>query len=141
MRRTTPQTPPRPKGWNFPNLVVSNLVVCNFCAEAFFSCPFAFFCCISFCSFALFCALAFALFCALLRPVALFCTHFASFCVRPRLERPRLGTPERGPFSYQGVSIGGVPHIGPLAGLVVNRPSSMRRLQLILVSAPCTSFL
>ena len=38
-------------------------------------------------SLALFCGLAFALFCALLRA-------FACFCVRPRLERPRLGTAE-----------------------------------------------
>ena len=45
-------------------------------------------------SFALFCAL-----CALLRTCvcaqSLFCAHlraFARFCVRPRLERPRLGT-------------------------------------------------
>ena len=39
-------------------------------------------------SFALFCALLYALICALLRT-------FACFCVRPRLERPRLGTIER----------------------------------------------
>ena len=59
--------------WEFPNLVVSNLAVCNFHAEA--------------------------LFCTLLRPFALFCglaSHaplrsFACFCVRPRLERLRLG--------------------------------------------------
>ena len=53
---------------------------------------------------------SFALFCALLRPFALFCGHlrlrsfadictllrsFACFCERPRLERPRLGTPEK----------------------------------------------
>ena len=69
--------------WEFPNLVVLNLVVCNFYAEA--------------------------LFCTLLRPLALFCVHlrlrsfalicallraFACFCVRPRLEWPRLGTAE-----------------------------------------------
>ena len=75
-----------PKG-PCPNLVVSNLVVCNFYADA------------------LFCALLrpFAPFCALLRPFALFanlhvrcfaliCTllrTFACFC-----ERPRLGTAE-----------------------------------------------
>ena len=35
--------------------------------------------------FALFCGLAFAIFCAHLR-------SFASFCVRPHLEHPRLGT-------------------------------------------------
>ena len=38
---------------------------------------------------------SFALFCDLLRPFALFCglafcAHLRSFCVRPRLERPRL---------------------------------------------------
>ena len=44
-------------------------------------------CCALLHSFALFCAPAFALFCALLRA-------FACFCVRPRLERPRLGTAE-----------------------------------------------
>ena len=40
--------------------------------------------------FALFYELAFALFCAHLRSFALFCTIF---CVRPLLERPRLGIP------------------------------------------------
>ena len=63
--------------WEFPNLVVSNLVVCNFYAEALF--------CALLRPFALFCGLALALFCPHLR-------SFACFCVRPRLERPRLGT-------------------------------------------------
>ena len=52
--------------WEFPNLVVSNLVVCNFHVEA----PF----------------------CTLLRVCVSFCAHlyrFASFCVRLRLEWPR----------------------------------------------------
>ena len=55
--------------WHFPNLVVFNLVVCNFYAEA--------------------------LFCALSRSFALFCEHlrsFACFCERPRSERLRLRT-------------------------------------------------
>ena len=39
-------------------------------------------------SFALFCGLAFAIICTYLR------SSFACFCVRPRLERLRLGTPE-----------------------------------------------
>ena len=59
------------ESWEFPNLVVSNLIVCNSYAEA--------------------------LFCALLRSFALFCSllrSFALFCARPRLERPRLGTAE-----------------------------------------------
>ena len=73
--------------WEFPNLVVSNLAVCNFYAEA------------------LFCALLQTRVCALLRPFALSCTllqtcvcallcAIACFCVRPRLQQPRLGTPE-----------------------------------------------
>ena len=59
--------------WEFPNLVVLNLVVCNLYAEAL-SCTllrrFAPFCALL-PSLALFCGLAFALFCALLRPTAL----------------------------------------------------------------------
>ena len=51
--------------WEFPNLVVLNLVVCNFSAEA----PF----CAHLRAFALFCRLAFALFCAPLRSFALIC--------------------------------------------------------------------
>ena len=80
--------------WEFPNLVVSNLAVCNFCEEALF--------CTLLRLFALFCALlhsfadlrlhSFALICALLRA-------FACFCIRLRLERPRLGTADyRLPF-------------------------------------------
>ena len=68
----------------FPNLVVSNLVVCNFYVEAHF------------------CALLrpFALLCALLRlrSFAFACAHLRSlacFCVRPRLGRRRLGTAEK----------------------------------------------
>ena len=63
----------------FPNLVVSNLIVSNFNVEALF--------CALLRQFALFCGLAFALFCALLRSLA-------SFYVRPRLERPRFRTAE-----------------------------------------------
>ena len=74
-------------GWRrsseFPNLVVSNLVVYNFYAEV--------------------------LFCTSLAPsfanLAVICTHlrslnlrsFACFCVRPRLERPRLGNCTKNP--------------------------------------------
>ena len=67
--------------WEFPDLVVLNLVVCIFFAEALF---FALFCCALFAPFgALFCALwrPFVLFrallrtCALLRSFALFCAH------------------------------------------------------------------
>ena len=65
--------------WEFPNLVVSNLVVCNFYAEALF--------CALLRSFADLRLRSFALICALLRT-------FACFCERLRLERPRLGTPE-----------------------------------------------
>ena len=68
------------KIWESPNVVVSNLVVCNFYTEALFCAPLR--------PFVLFCGLPFALICALLRAVA-------CFCVRPRLERPRLGTAEK----------------------------------------------
>ena len=72
---------------SFPNLVVSNLVVCSFYAEALLRRPFALFWQIApFC--ALLCSCVYtlsALICALLRA-------FACFCVRPRLKRPRLGT-------------------------------------------------
>ena len=61
-------SPKRPR--EFPNPVVSKKLVCNLNAEA------------------LFCALLRTCVCALLRP-------FACFCVRLRLERPRLGTAER----------------------------------------------
>ena len=63
-------------------LFVLNLVVCNCCALKRLR-SFALF----FRLFALFHRLAFALICALLRA-------FACFCIRPRLERPRLGTAE-----------------------------------------------
>ena len=63
------------------NLVVSNLVVCKFCAEALF--------CTLLRSSTLFCRLVFAIFCAHSRSRA-----FACFCERPRLELPRLGTAE-----------------------------------------------
>ena len=72
-------------------MVVSNLIVRNFYAEALFCAllrAFAPFCALS--KFALFCGLAFAHFCAHL---ALFCVFFCVFCVQ-RLERPRLGTSE-----------------------------------------------
>ena len=49
----------------FPNLVVSNLVVCNLYVEALF--------CTLLCSFALICGLAFAVFRAHLRSFALIC--------------------------------------------------------------------
>ena len=66
----------------FPNLVVSDLVVCNFYAEALF--------CALLHSFALFfcvcCALLQTCVCALLCSFELPCVHFACFCVRPRLE-------------------------------------------------------
>ena len=76
----------------FPNLVVKNLVVCNLYAEALFCALLRTWVCAllrSFAdlclrSFALICGLVFALCCALLR-------SFACFCVRPHLERPRLG--------------------------------------------------
>ena len=86
--------------WEFPNLVVSNLVVCNFCAEA--------------------------LFCTLLRPFALFCRlAFVLFCVRPRLERPRLGAAEslnpRGVMDIRAfgpwMSAPKPPHKSPCLGL------------------------
>ena len=48
------------KDWEFPNLVASNLVACNFYAESLF------------CSLS--CGLAFALFCTHLRPFACFCS-------------------------------------------------------------------
>ena len=55
--------------------------------------PFALFCALLR-SFALVCGLTFALFCVNLRSFALICAllrAFARFCIRPRLERPRLG--------------------------------------------------
>ena len=54
-----------PQYWEFPNLVVSNLVVCNFYVEALFLAHLH--------PFALFCGLAFALFCVHLRSFALIC--------------------------------------------------------------------
>ena len=65
--------------WEFPDLVVSNLVVSNYYADALF-CPL-------FRPFALFGGLAFAVICGHLR-------SFACFCERPRLDQPCLGTPE-----------------------------------------------
>ena len=70
----TSMNAPMTLNWEFPKLVVLNLTVCNFYAEALFCAR----------SFALFCGLAFALICALLR-------SFARFCVRPPLEGLRLG--------------------------------------------------
>ena len=63
------------------NLAVSNLIVCNLTQKRFFA-PFC----------ALLCP-----FCVFLRSFvfALFCTHLRVFCVRPRLERMRLGTAEK----------------------------------------------
>ena len=46
------------------------------------------------CSFAPFCALLRIRVCALLRTFCALLRSFACFCVRPRLERPRLGTAE-----------------------------------------------
>ena len=74
--------------WEFPSLVVSNLVVCNFYAETLCLRSFAPFCpLLRTCICRMICTLlrSFALFCALLRA-------FACFCVRLRLERPHLGT-------------------------------------------------
>ena len=68
--------------WEFPNLVVSNLVVCIFYVEALFA-PF----CALLRSFADSRLRTFAVICALLRA-------FVCFCIRLRLERPRLGTPD-----------------------------------------------
>ena len=65
--------------WEFPNLCVSNLVVCDFYVEALF--------CALLRSFANLRLRSFALF-------SFFLHAFACFCVRPRLERPRLGTAE-----------------------------------------------
>ena len=64
--------------WELPNLVVVRPIL----AFAFFTRSALF----RFCALLVH-ALAFALFCALLRT-------FACFCVRPHLERPRLGTAE-----------------------------------------------
>ena len=58
--------------WEFPNLVVSNLVVCNFLRS------FALFCAL----FVPFCAPLRTCVCALLRAFALFCAHFCVF-LRP----------------------------------------------------------
>ena len=84
-----PKTGKVPNCWQFPNLVVSNLVVCNSCSETLF--------CAHVCSFVrtCICALLQTCMCALLRicTCALLRT-FACFCERPRLERPRLGTPD-----------------------------------------------
>ena len=66
--------------WEFPYLVVLNLVVCNFYAEALF--------CAHLHPFADLRLSSFADICALLRTSA-------CFCIRPRLERPRLGTAEQ----------------------------------------------
>ena len=68
----------------FPNMFVSNLVVCNFCAEELFCSLLHPFCALLR-SFADLRLRSFALICVILR-------SFACFCVRPRLERPRLGT-------------------------------------------------
>ena len=56
--------------WEFPNLVVSNLVVCNFCAEALF--------CALLRSFADLRLRAFALFCVFLRTTAFRTTAFGN---------------------------------------------------------------
>ena len=64
----------------------------HFLAEALF--------CALLCPFVFFCALLRTCDCARLHSFALFCAHlrsFACFCVRPRLERPRLGTAEAKP--------------------------------------------
>ena len=92
-------------GWEFPNLVVLNLVVYSFDTFALF--------CALLRSFAPFCALLQTCVCALLRSFALICAlccSFACLCERPRLERPRLGTLDLGEaeanifpiFSYFG---------------------------------------
>ena len=64
--------------WEFPNLVVSNLVVCNFCAEA--------------------------LVCAFLRPFALFCALLRTCKVCPLLRSIALflGGSKQGWFSKRG---------------------------------------
>ena len=69
--------------WELPSLVVSNLAVCNFYALSRSFVPF----CALLRSFADLRLLSSALICALLRA-------FVCFCVRLRLERPRLGTTE-----------------------------------------------
>ena len=69
------------QNWEFLNPgCFKRLVVCNFYAEALF--------CALLRPLALFCRLAFALFCLL-----------CSFCVLPRLEQLRLGTEEKGNLS------------------------------------------
>ena len=61
--------------WEFPNLVVQTWLLQSLRGSALLR------------YFGSFAGLEIALFCALLR-------SFACFCERPRLERPRLGTPE-----------------------------------------------
>ena len=77
-----------PQYWEFPNLVISNLVVCNFCALLR--------------PFGLSCALAFALFCGHLRSFALICAF-----LRPTTFKndsvweltPKIGQRRPKPFS------------------------------------------
>ena len=79
--------------WEFPNMVVSNLALLHsfalFCTlfGSFVDLRLCSFADLRFCSFADLCLRSFALICALLR-------SFACFCVRLRLERPRLGFSE-----------------------------------------------
>ena len=108
--------------WEFQNLVVSNLVVCNFYAEA----PF----CALLRSFAPFCALLRALVrtcvCALLRPFALlnldFCAHLRVSASDRVQKNPRLGTPKTLSCSRQ--QIFRAPH---LTGLWCRNPKTAQK--------------